>query len=1355
MAQIDCGSDFCYISPTICAGIYAPLLAACLVVYMGEAIVVREDGMSIWRPLFVCVLLFVSLAALPTFAAAPLEMTAVGELAYGIPHDVAIDGNYAYVAAQGAVSVLDITIPAHPVQVAVIDTAGSAEGIAVSGGYAYIADWDSGLAIMDVSNPTDPHRPGVTDPDLPTYHIPIYSDTPGFAYGVAVSGNYAYVADHAGGLQIIDVTTKTNPTLASSYDTDGYAWNIALAASGGRVYVADGFAGLLTLDVGDVSDPDAPIAVPNGSYAAEDQVLDVAVSDNYAYLADGTAGLKVVDISVGPPFSLAGSLPLTGRASGIVVSDTLAYIAAGTAGLHVVDITDPAVPPSALLGSFDTTGVAYAVAVSGSAAYVADDSGGLRIIEVGSDPAPVIVGNAATAGTAEGVALQDGYAYVADSTGGVCTFDVTEPTAPTATPGGIYTGPNAMDVAVGGTYLYVANWSGTLEVLSIAIPTSPAFAASCPITSPPAVPRPNGLALTASRAYVASGDAGLAVVDITDPAAPSLLRVLDTDGSANGVVYSGSYAYVADGGSGLQILDPVAPTASARVGTGATPGGYAWDVAVSGDYAYVASGDAGLMIFDVNPPALGLTPEGSISGAELGGSAHSIWVEDSYAFISVGGRGVVVVNVSDPAAPFVVTSVGTPSVPGPADLAIAPGYAYVADAESGLVVVDIVSPYIELAALDSPACAQRLDVIEPTDGSGVGYMAAGPQGLQIVQVTDATDPDNPSLVRSVRSLGEVNDVALASPYAYVTDTAGRLSLLNVANPVNPYTVGPAAETSGSALGVAAATIGASPYALVAGGYEGLSTVAISENPSERAVNDTPGWCSDVAATTLGGDPFALVADGDAGLRLFNLSPVGTPAVTFFSEDFELEESLERWNRVPIYEWYAGSAAYVRGSHGIQLRQTGSIQRTISTAGFSELTVSFYWRAANLEADDSIVADWSRNGGLTWTELDHISDGDGEESALTYFSTSLPTAADDNPSFVLRFRILGHEGEDYAYVDDIAIKSEGSSQPTEVGFYNTAGQAKGVAVSGNYALVADGVAGLRIIDISSPGSPLEVGFLNTDGEAEAVTAYGTVAAVADGSNGLVFVSFASPTAPVEIAHFDTPGWATDVKILGGHAWIADSGWGLAILQLWHSFPDILFWNWAFSEIESAVENGITVGYPDGEYHPEITCSRDQMCVFVARAMEWVGPDDDLTLTQYEYDHLAGAWFTDVDPEHPNWAERAIYLCKGETLNGANTDKLVVVEGYLDNAFRPAGSVTRALMCIYIARANEWIGPPPAPMDTAPELFPDVPAGFDGGTAIQACMNYGVVRGYPDGYYRPYIAVTRDQMAVFIWRAFLRP
>ena len=50
----------------------------------------------------------------------------------------------------------------------------------------------------------------------------------------------------------------------------------------------------------------------------------------------------------------------------------------------------------------------------------------------------------------------------------------------------------------------------------------------------------------------------------------------------------------------------------------------------------------------------------------------------------------------------------------------------------------------------------------------------------------------------------------------------------------------------------------------------------------------------------------------------------------------------------------------------------------------------------------------------------------------------------------------------------------------------------------------------------------------------------------------------------------------------------------------SFSDVPDTDWAYKYVEYIAEPGIAAGYPDGCYHPEYVCSRDQMAVYVMRA-----------------------------------------------------------------------------------------------------------------------------------------------------------
>ncbi|MCZ7636653.1 MAG: hypothetical protein M5U12_11875 [Verrucomicrobia bacterium] len=181
--------------------------------------------------------------------------------------------------------------PANPQRVGGCETSGSAQGVAVSGHYAHVADGDAGLQVIDVSNPANPRRVGGYD-------------TSGIAYGVAVSGHYAYVADSWTGLQVIDVNDPAHPQRVGGYDTGGGAAGVAV--SGDYAYVADGWAGLQVIDV---SDPANPRRV-GGNSSFDGQA--VCVGSDHVFVAAGRDGLIILHPFTplaGPPLSFGRVQP--------------------------------------------------------------------------------------------------------------------------------------------------------------------------------------------------------------------------------------------------------------------------------------------------------------------------------------------------------------------------------------------------------------------------------------------------------------------------------------------------------------------------------------------------------------------------------------------------------------------------------------------------------------------------------------------------------------------------------------------------------------------------------------------------------------------------------------------------------------------------------------------------------------------------------------------------------------------------------------------------------------------------------------------------------------------------------------
>jgi len=183
----------------------------------------------------------------------------------------------------------------------------------------------------------------------------------------------------------------------------------------------------------------------------------------------------------------------------------------------------------------------------------------------------------------------------------------------------------------------------------------------------------------------------------------------------------------------------------------------------------------------------------------------------------------------------------------------------------------------------------------------------------------------------------------------------------------------------------------------------------------------------------------------------------------------------------------------------------------------------------------------------------------------------------------------------------------------------------------------------------------------------------------------------------------------------------------------SFQDVDSSYWAYGAVMGCVDEGIVKGYDDGKYHPEYTVTRDQMAVYISRAL--AGGDSSIP------DGPATASFSDVPSNH--WAYKHIEYAVSQN----------VVQGYEDGTYLPDMTVDRGTMAVYVARAMVAPGGDAAiPDPVPPATFPDVPDTFWAYKQVEYCVGQGVVKGYDDGLYHPERIVTRDQMAVYIARAF---
>lgn len=421
-------------------------------------------------------------------ASDPANMREQGSYAYGFRFvSVAVAGTWVYAADTQSPGLLafDVTNPAEPAPLASMYLPTAPKAVAATDAYAYIVDGEA-LRIVNGGNPPQMGIAG-TLPLTGAMGIAVSQDyahvaaggsirsvhvadaaqpavagayeVPGQPYGVALAGNYAYVADWDYGLRVLDVSYRALPALVGGYALTGMPVDVEVI---GRYAYAGLYMG--GVSILDVSDPAAPREV--GTYATNGGVTDIAVDGGFAYVLAGD-GLHVLDVSDPPQPRETGALRIAGYAPALVTSSGFAYIAGGDSGVLIVDISNPAAPRE--MGRLALSNWASGVAVEGNIVY-ATDGGGIAIIDASDPTRPQQLTYWPLPWCGAGLALEWPY-LVATGQVATCTVDVSDPLRPVGIDARELAGYGRR-IALDGQYALVANGEGGLVVLWLSFPVT-------------------------------------------------------------------------------------------------------------------------------------------------------------------------------------------------------------------------------------------------------------------------------------------------------------------------------------------------------------------------------------------------------------------------------------------------------------------------------------------------------------------------------------------------------------------------------------------------------------------------------------------------------------------------------------------------------------------------------------------------------------------------------------------------------------------------------------------------------------------------------------------------------------------
>jgi len=291
----------------------------------------------------------------------------------------------------------------------------------------------------------------------------------------------------------------------------------------------------------------------------------IAISGNYAYVTlQGTSGaIAVLNIAGNTPtllttFALPCSTP-----NGIKISGSVLYVTCyDNSALYILSVNNaaPSAPVFAITGSVLGLQNPYpGIALSGTELYVPSHAGFIFRVNVSNPAAPGIDGSVATAlGTSPNAVFVSGnVVYCACSSEPTLSwFQTFNATGTMALLGEIPLAHSPQRLIVNGNYAYVTNFDAMkLDIVDVTNPAAPSVLSSAAL---PCFALP--IALNGNTVYVGCYQSphGIASIDVTNPAAPAILGYTATTASLDvqDLLFTGGdlYALSGDAGGNFNIL---------------------------------------------------------------------------------------------------------------------------------------------------------------------------------------------------------------------------------------------------------------------------------------------------------------------------------------------------------------------------------------------------------------------------------------------------------------------------------------------------------------------------------------------------------------------------------------------------------------------------------------------------------------------------------------------------------------------------------------------------------------------------------------------------------------------------------
>ncbi len=270
------------------------------------------------------------------------------------------------------------------------------------------------------------------------------------ALGIANYYNVLFISTGDAGLEVLDITMRSQPLFRSRLATTGPAQHAAVSFP--FVYIADRDQGVEMANFENVDS-----LIPTNRYGSQSLARDVAASDNVILAAEND-GLSILATS---------NLALYSRR---IFQDLLNYVVArhdtaflvGNNGFYIVDCTNP--NASQIVSTYNLPGQGLGVAVIDTFAFIAVGSEGLIALSIKNPGNPGFLSHYSSGQIMTSVVTGDGILFAGSNSSVVYALDYKDHPDSLVFIDRVDVSGSVAEIAHGPNYLYVAT-SSNVDIL--------------------------------------------------------------------------------------------------------------------------------------------------------------------------------------------------------------------------------------------------------------------------------------------------------------------------------------------------------------------------------------------------------------------------------------------------------------------------------------------------------------------------------------------------------------------------------------------------------------------------------------------------------------------------------------------------------------------------------------------------------------------------------------------------------------------------------------------------------------------------------------------------------------------------